>query len=119
MSEQIEPTLSAEEWVASRNGLGLGVDVGDGYTFAYLVDGSLRVATEHGLAVGTVTGPARIVAVANAALCDDDPRKITRDKLAVLLGAFGAPIFVPNSEESAEMKRFLDALESYLPPGGA
>ena len=65
-----------------------------------------------------------LIALANAALPDDDPRKITREKIATLREMVGyAAGAYTSSGESEDLKAdeaflspFLDALESYLPP---
>lgn len=55
------------------------------------------------------------IAIANAALDDEDPRKITRGKLAGLRAAIHSTAD-PHSVYSKVGSEFIDALESYLPP---
>lgn len=87
MSEEIEPALTADDWARE-------LSVADLHPF---------LDTE------------KIIAVANAALPDSDPRKITRERIALLRVELG---WAENAEYSndPEARRFLDALESYLPP---
>lgn len=97
MSEKIEPALSEEEW-----------------------EDVLRIVSVHGpdglaLAVGyeDCIGPneearAYSIAINNAALPDDDRRKITREMVNDLRRI--------DSEEYPPLSRIADALESYLPP---
>lgn len=122
MSDRIEPALDAEEWeskVARR---------GAGYpSFIAMPEPGLTVvgaasAYEHEQSVEVVTGaiPA-LIALANAALPDDDPRKITRSTVnelravAAQLPTMGAG---PNGEDipDPDLSHLADALESYLPP---
>jgi hypothetical protein len=93
MSEKIDPALTAEEWAHAMD-----ADVRDGlaYEVCYLWGRSR---------------PAGAIAIANAALPDSDPRKITREKLRLVGRLMGA--------HEDDEKAFLDALESYLPPESA
>lgn len=60
---------------------------------------------------------AKIIALANSQLPDDDPRKVTRGTVAELRGhAHRAP---DGSWDRHELSQIADALESYLPPEGA
>lgn len=72
---------------------------------------------------------AALIALANAALKDDDPRKITREKVRLVreladlawLRAksfkIAEPFATQNADRArAEVEQFADALESYLPP---
>lgn len=98
---KIEPALSAEEWATSR--------------------------IPGGVAAGEWITPEQApgyIALLNDALPDDDPRKITREKIDKLREmvsyAAGAYTFSAESEElkadEAMLAPFLDALASYLPP---
>ena len=89
MSEKIEPALSAEEW---RDLL-------------------------EGMPVGTFDDAAAI-ALANHSLADDDPRKITRERIETLRSAMELAVEGRRHYRPAEgdALAFLDALESYLPP---
>lgn len=128
MSDRIEPALDAEEWeskVARR---------GAGYpSFIAMLEPGLTVvgaasAYEHEQSVEVVTGalPA-LIALANAALPDTDPRKITREKVELIRDgvqqiAAAVDDMRPSTEKadaralSVALGAFADALESYLPP---
>jgi hypothetical protein len=56
----------------------------------------------------------RLIALANAALPDNDPRKITRERLGLLAYANGRDEL--SQGEWEEVKAFVAALQSYLPP---
>lgn len=68
--------------------------------------------------------PSAAIAIANAAFADDDPRKFTRETVAVLREAADA---LPEVEDEAaatgavehylagELRRVANALEAYLP----
>lgn len=58
---------------------------------------------------------AMLIAVANAALPDDDPRKITRAKLEALR-SLAIMHETARGADVTDERRFIDALESYLPP---
>jgi hypothetical protein len=97
MSEKIEPVLTEEEWA-------LGPGVAD---------------------LHPVFDGAKIIAVANARLPESDPRKITREKIAAMRLVFdqwdgcGPGEYLGDREEYTSLERFLDALESYLPPSNS
>lgn len=57
--------------------------------------------------------PAAAIALANAALPDDDPRKITREDVDNLRGILSGDAW---AVAKADIKRLADTLESYLPP---
>lgn len=101
MSEKIEPALSAEEWATalepdSRDALA--------YEVTYLWGRSR---------------PAGAIAIANTALPDSDPRKITRemvDEVRRVASAINPSAADADGEESVRsLARIADALESYLP----
>ena len=93
MTEKIEPALSAEEW-AGKVEYEYSVNHGS----EYLADGP---EAAH-----------KIIALANHELPDDDPRKITREKLTAFVRMdLRGPPGVPG-----HFTEFLRALESYLPP---
>lgn len=50
-----------------------------------------------------------LIAIANAALHDDDPRKITRDRIVAMREAL-------DETDNEALRQFADALEAYLPP---
>jgi hypothetical protein len=102
---KIEPALSAEQWADLLTCIGY-IDWGTG-----IVD-------------VVVNSPAELIAVANAALPDSDPRKITRGKIELLrglvefaAGAYDSPALQKETQAEADKAYLvLDALESYLPP---
>lgn len=111
MSEKIEPALTAQEWADARE-----PDSSEGlaYEVTYLWGRSR---------------PAGTIAIANAALKDDDRRKITRDKIIQLrsvahfleesdgrLAVAWPPDGNPWRKAAAELRTTADVLESYLPP---
>jgi hypothetical protein len=119
MNEKMEPVLSAEEWARAKDEDALtDVPVGE-HVVAYVADGIVRIALleKPGVATGALDQPARAIALLNDALPDSDPRKITREMVNDLRdvaigvqGACGSP------EKDAQLLRYVDALESYLPP---
>lgn len=102
MTDRIEPALSSEEWAHAMD-----EDVREGlaYEVTYLW-GSSR--------------PAATIALANAALLDSDPRKITRTKITLLREAADShrayDSIEPFHAEAKSLAEFANALESYLPP---
>lgn len=100
MTDKIEPALTAEEWTSPADALDGYFDLRDG-----VVD--VRLGGAHG--GGDLVGDTRkLIAFANAALPDSDPRKITRERIALLWSA------ASRAGESDVV--FIEALESYLPP---
>lgn len=113
MSEKIEPALSAEEWKRFRERFQMYDDMGtpDMYKF----EGYFG---------------AQGVAVHNATLDGSDPRKITREKidgLRSILDRYAASLGpspvdheeirdTSRAEGIQSARRFLKALESFLPP---
>lgn len=105
MPEKIEPVLTEREWSG-----------------ADLVDSALSV--EGGQIVNSANGQEEdahiIIALANSVLPDDDPRKITREKLYRI---YKAADFMNDRSTSPQrdadvsaLLDFADTLESYLPP---
>jgi hypothetical protein len=129
MSEKIEPVLSAEEW---RPRLHFGAHADEtAEVFAGVERGDTIVQVNetwgpNAIEVWNVsdwsesrsihsTAPELhvIIALANAALPDSDPRKITREILERIREV------VKQSDiayESDDVDTFVNALESYLPP---
>lgn len=105
----IEPVMSAAEWASPQ-------DVIDGY-----IDLELGIVDVTLGAPGESRDARRekgaLIALLNASLPDDDPRKITREKIIELSGAVAAAerdgVY---DKEYAWIREFLSALESYLPP---
>jgi hypothetical protein len=119
----LEPALTAEEW-KSAFGSDLdddGTKIGEG-VFAYIIEGELMVATEEGNAVGGVHSPEKLLGLANAALPDDDPRRITRERVRQLrfvadhLVVSENDAFVTIGLAKQGLRSLADALESYLIP---
>lgn len=120
-----EPALTAQEWAAQN----------DGEAEPFAVRGSYEISREHhndglrlnGEWVPATTLPA-LIAFANAALSDSDPRKITRDWLRTLrseakyVGSGGLESeyedepYRSMGQREAALRAIADALESYLPP---
>lgn len=125
--EAVGPTLTPDEWQR----LSFDRDTPERETVtAHETDGTSFDAAVYGqraeldgnmLTISdTEWGPRAIpalIALANAALPDDDLRKITRERVAELRSALGC--FQADRgrlPDDAATERFLDALESYLPP---
>ena len=140
MSEMIAPALSADEW------LGHPVDVGVGLVKLYLDDDSTHATADtEALGYGprylraiwksardeqTLSHMPAIIALANAALPDDDPRKLTRAKVGMLRVVADVLEALTHDTDvrAAGVERLMavaylrdhaNALESYLPPEGA
>lgn len=94
MSERITPALTPEEWEYAMH-----EDVRDGlaYEVTYLWGRSRQAGA---------------IALANAALPDDDPRKITRERVNILRELWAECPY----EYQTALRELADALESYLPP---
>lgn len=122
MPEKIEPALSETEW-AER---------GDPVVSGYIDWGMQVVDVRSGCGYGGNKEQERrfipgLIALANAALPDSDPRKITREKITALRSAAH---FLENADGrlavawsaddnpwhklAAELRATADALESYL-----
>jgi hypothetical protein len=106
MTDRIEPALTPDAWR---------------YWLRDRDDPARAVATAcDAVSFDLRQKPERLIALANAALPDDDPRKIRRHRIALLRYIVGR---APDADdvdkvESVLAKDFLDALESYLPPEG-
>jgi hypothetical protein len=120
--DRIEPALSAEEWALSAKmdhdtagDVGVRVDEVERGVLELTVD----VPGEFSIGVPARLLPATI-ALANAALKDDDKRKITRAMVADLREAAASHAAYDSLPQfaalAARVSRFADALESYLPP---
>jgi hypothetical protein len=101
-TSKIEPALSPEEWA--------NLSVFKGETAA---QHRIMLALNGG---GTVAHMPATIALANAALSDDDPRKITWAMVDEIREA--ASFIHEVSEEQPKLKRIAAALASYLPPRG-
>lgn len=115
MSEQkIEPALSAREWgpMPIRVGtyrLGYRADLSP--TNVLVGNGTISIQDSYGEASDAPL--AAVIAIANHALSDDDPRKITREWVDALRRVATA---FPLLGEFREISAMADALLSYLPP---
>lgn len=99
MTDRIVPALTPEEWANADPTSLHGFD-----------DGGIYVNMGRTIDERDVSGrPAALLALANAALPDDDPRKITREWLNSLR-SLAADLPEP------ELADIANALESYLPP---
>lgn len=124
MPDKIEPALSAEEWAVKcatpERWMGRDTAVSivrSSSDVAHLVLHSHDAWREEPYTAGLLATPHNlvpIIALANAALPDSDPRKITREKLANVLGAL--EVAANATRDESETLAFIAALESYLPP---
>lgn len=112
MSEKIEPALTPDEWRRGEKRLD---------QWSRIVGGDDIVIEgpdpQEAVTLRKPNEIAALIALANAALPDNDPRKITREmitKLQMLLSAFEADDHVHDWYPAV-----VDALESYLPPPAA
>lgn len=114
----IEPALSAEEWAIGMVVRGEEFD-GDGMhaqvnsVLGFMVD---NYCPETQSSHQDPNHLAAIIALANAALPDDDPRKITRQDLAMLRRAGGEFIDRGDCDALERLHRLRAVLASYLPP---
>jgi hypothetical protein len=127
-----EPLLAAEQWKVLEGGRGVRIPDHDGdvgIAFTHPRDGSGRGVTVErqdastGIEQVDVYHPSAVrvlIAVANAALPSDDPRKITREMIENIrqAGDYSGGHFAPDGKEmmDALIARIADALEAYLPP---
>jgi hypothetical protein len=132
MNTRAMRVLSDREWLILSDpdaveNVAVGSDV-----IGYLLDGVAHVAVHEENAVGRIDHPTKLIAIANAALDDTDPLKITRHRIEAMRYGGRALIQamlreygprdtwgdVPLSYEKYgdSMIEFSDALESYLPP---
>jgi hypothetical protein len=101
---KIEPALSAEEWQF------IDAALGDNFwqkkSRAARLDHTIHEATTDGSGEAKpITEYAKVIAAANAALPDSDPRRITRERLEMLR----------QHSREVDLAEWADALESYLP----
>ena len=128
MTDRIEPALSAEEW-AEKKALLNRDRRGNRWGPSAIVDGEwleIRTDTPVEYRSDRVSSLPALIALANAALPDSDPRKITRDDVRTLLSAnkLVREVIIDCSEhELAEFEAMADrlgrlasTLHSYLPP---
>ena len=104
MDEKIEPVLSPEEWARVAK---------DDVRVVLAFPSENAEAPDERIMVTSEWAP-DLIALANHGLADDDPRKITREWIALLYKAakFGD---IDGADFSA-LKSVAEALESYLPP---
>lgn len=98
MTDPIEPALTPEEWKNE------GDPVVDGY-----IDWDTQIVDVRSRALDDKRFIPGLIALANAALPDDDPHKITREMVRLLRDT---------AEEYDYLTPIADALASYLPPEG-
>ena len=99
---EIQPALSAEEWANPA-------EVG-------YFDWDIGIVDVGGFETDRTRLPVQIIALANAALPDSDPRKVTREKIAAVREVL-AGLSIDGPWACGEItEAFLIALESYLPP---
>jgi hypothetical protein len=118
MTDRIEPALSADEWKASS--FKLGAEWWDGTVSGDEESVHIESGTDPQESAGPIRGPrlASLIALANAALPDSDPRKITRARVDALRFAASSLRHECGSddEDARDVEAIADALESYLPP---
>lgn len=109
MVEHIEPALTPEEWQEKVAWLWKGETVGP--TVGLTRQGMVVIADDDYYAgfTHTIDRAPALIALANAALPDDDPRKITRAKLQRMIDA-------AKFADALDALDFAEALASYLPP---
>ena len=99
------PALQAHEWRDGRSSLrDTGVVLSLAGELGLLIEGAQHITI--GRNVSRLTA---LIALANAALLDDDPRKLRRDHVDALRSAADGKIDV------ALLRDLADAIESYLP----
>lgn len=105
MTDRIEPALTATQWASVYAVKRAGI----------LQDTLLTLDTAD-------LGLAGLIAAANAALPDSDPRKITRamvEEIREAAASHAAYDSLPQfAALAARVQRIADALSSYLPPEG-
>ena len=119
MTDRIKPALTAEEWRGRiippdhpfpRYGE---ANYPDADGMPYIFYGEFGVSAE-GYFCGV--NPAQAIALANAALPDDDKRKLRREHIAALRNATVRDVIGDEDREQTNTLRNLaDALDSYLP----
>jgi hypothetical protein len=119
VTDRIAPALSAEEWAKWR-------EASDGSAFiegqaVFVEDDGVGFANMDPVGVHITTAHLpTLIALVNHVLPEDDPRKITREKLVELAGAVSvAERDGVYDKEFRPVREFLDALASYLPPDEA
>jgi hypothetical protein len=104
MTDRIEPALTPDEWKQKR--------ACDAHGNGAMISSGVLVGLSGG-AIAAVLDPAKTIALANAALPDDDLRKIARADVENLRGILTADAW---AVAKADIRRLADALASYLPP---
>jgi hypothetical protein len=119
MPERIEPALTPEEWAAGMKALGAvradSVFLNRSENAVYFgirSHDTWRGEPYTGAVVASKRSMAAVIAIANAALPDDDPRKITWEKIDAWIDTCDAV----GAWENATIRTFANALASYLPP---
>ncbi|HEV8496737.1 MAG TPA: hypothetical protein VGQ56_07750 [Gemmatimonadaceae bacterium] len=99
------PALQAHEWRDGRSSLrDTGVVVSLAGELGLLIEGAQHITIGRNVARLTA-----LIALANAALVDDDPRKLRREHVDALRSAADGKIDV------ALLRDLADAIDSYLP----
>lgn len=111
MNIEIAPALEPEEWKHRRSG-SVSIDYVDGETHIVVTDPDGEIVS--------VSGPAEVfalMALANAALPDGDPRKITREAVQ-LLEALTTDSWAGHraTEQRDALACLARSLEALLPP---
>jgi hypothetical protein len=104
----LPPALQAHEWREGRSSLrDTGVVVSLAGELGLLIEGAQHITI--GRNVGRLTA---LIALSNAALNDDDPRKFKREQVTALRSAAEK---AGGEEEAALLRNLAEAIESYLP----
>lgn len=102
MIEKIEPALTPDEWATKTSG-------------DFSIDGNQLWGQDEQRRGNCWIDAAKAIALANAALRNDDPRKITREMIDALVAAWMK--FGQTSVITDRLLIIAEALQSYLPPG--
>jgi hypothetical protein len=112
----VEPAMSAAEW-ANREAFRR--HLAAFWPIRRRADGVLEIQIDRGntFELDSPHGLATLIASANDLLPGDDPRKVTRSTIDRLCWLLNVDCELSGeSEELAQAHRFIEALESYLPP---
>lgn len=112
MNERIAPALNADEWDAGEKWVGRSAVT----LFDECADGIVRIGFEHPTSEAGVSGDliAATVSLANAALSDADPRKITRLDVQVLREVVG--YIEEHGRHHEDVDALIEKLAALLPP---
>jgi hypothetical protein len=104
----LPPALQAHEWRDGRSSLrDTGVVLSLAGELGLLIEGAQHITIGRNVARLTA-----LIALSNAALKDDDPRKFKREQVHALRSAADK---ADGEEEAALLRNLAEAIESYLP----